>query len=163
MNDEALFSIESDLEPAFQTLLHDRLLIGNVYRSRERTEAATPRVGLKVAVGSIPKDKAHVHPFNDGVQWAFDVWTGTRLILEVTTQRETNGNQHAVLLGKIRAGLQMYRLVETWQQCGAQYHTFEDIREAGSTDSVNSDDNTDTTTIVFDLVNSIRTDVWGDT
>ncbi len=157
---EALFSIESDLEPAFKYLFETVCKIANVYLSRERTDAKTPRVELKVIVGQIPRDKAHVHNFNDGIRWAFDTWTGTRLKIDVVTQREANGGQHTILLGKIRAALQIYSLVDTWPLCGAKYQTLTDIREAGSQDTVDSENNLDTTTIIFELVTNIRTDVW---
>jgi len=75
--------------------------------------------------------------------------------------RKTNGNQHNPLVGLVRWCFQQYRLIETWTEAISPYHSITSIREAGEQDTVENDDNTDTTNLVFIGLCNIRADAWG--
>ncbi len=106
MQAEQIFQVEEYFEKGFQQVF-ENAGIANVFRSREKRDAQTPWVEVKFLTGTITEK--HVHIFAPD-NWVYAAWTGSRLELTVATQRQNNGSQHKIMLGKLRAECQMYRL-----------------------------------------------------
>jgi hypothetical protein len=152
-NDEVIFGIEEDFEPAFVYLLHEVEKITNVDRTRMSVDAITPRVSVKLVAGQ-GRWQAHYQLLQSGRK-AYTAWNGTKLELDIVTNRTTNGAQHAILLGKCRRALQFYNLLTTWPSCGAKYSTLTDVWEEPSIHTFDSESNLDTTTLTFNLLHNI--------
>ncbi len=153
MEHEKIFQVEEYMERSFKAVL-ESCGVKNAYRSREKQDAQTPWVEVKFLTGAATAK--HVHIFEGSKLWVYSAWENSRLEWTVTTQRENNGDQHKVLLGRCRLESQMYRLLNTWPKTdAASVHVIADIREEGTVHSFDSDNNFDFTTLTFHVLHNI--------
>lgn len=128
-----------------------------VLMKRETATEATPRVNLTLITQANQSQKYLINPGNDKSQ--FQAWTTWfyQFSAEVETNRETNGSQHAELVGKVRGQLQMYALEQSW---GAPLHTIIDIMEQPEEVSFDNEANVDSTKMNFTGMLCIRNGAW---
>lgn len=150
-----LWQIEEDLEKEFKRILADAT--ANVYRSLEKVSGETPWLEITFQTGRV---QGHQKVYPSGVNTAikfYDTWIESQLLVTVCTQRQNNSSQHAIILGRLRAALQLASLAGTWQQ---ETHAITDCREAGTQRGFNSDDDTDSSQVTFTVCHNIKYDAW---
>lgn len=158
MTYEQLFQVETAYEMAFQSILQNAG-IEKVFRSRENREAQSPYVEVRFICGAVSEKRQHF--VNKDTPLIYSGWFGSQLQFDVTTQRVNNGDQHKVLLGKIRLECQMFRLVQTWYATdAAERHAIADIRENNSVHTFDTENDIDMTTITFHLSHNLKDDAF---
>lgn len=153
----SLLSLESVFEKAFQTILSESN-IDRVYITRETETFETPCVELTVIVGDVNiRHQASIHPAMPEI---YDCWDSA-LQVRVKTNRGTNGAQHSILCGKVRAALTMYSLVTTFPTTeAARFHSITDIREQRGDTAFDDLTNVDTTVLSFYFLPNISPEAW---
>jgi hypothetical protein len=162
VSEERLWEVESDFEKAFQQLL-TQAGIANAYRSREGTEIQTPCVEIAFMLGEATEGYRHIlKDINGSPQRpAYAGWKGSQLQFIVTTNRGTNGSQHKVFISKVRMQCQYYNLTRYWPGCtDAIAHAIADIRDKGTSYSLDSDNNFDITTMTFQVMHNLKDAAW---
>jgi len=159
MNEELIFQIEESFEIAFQTIFSNAGC-ANSYRSREPFDlGATPWVESKFLPGSV--NEKYRHHIDATTPLVYAGWFGSILTVTVTTHRINNGTQHKVLLGKIRLACQRHKIIESWPATVAgQTHRIADIREQGSVNTTDDENELDKTEITFHVVHNISETAW---
>jgi hypothetical protein len=153
-----LFQLESLFEQSFKAILQTALSGVNVYISRETLVFETPCVEVKIINGDVNIR----HQFNGNPQNApiYDSWDSA-LEVRVKTNRGTNGAQHPILCGKVRAALTMFSLIETFPGTPAdEYHALTDIREQRGDSAFDDLTNVDTTVMPFYLLFNVDSNAW---
>lgn len=154
---EQLFALESVFEKAFSSIL-ESAGITNVYITRESATFVTPCVDVTVIIGDV--NKLHQAQPNANMPAFYDCWDST-LRVTVKSNRGTNGPQHSVLCGKVRAALNLYSLVTSFAKTdGAKFHSITDIREQRGDTAFDDLSNVDTTVIPFYFLPNIRPECW---
>ena len=151
-----LFQIESVFEAAFKLILQEAG-IETVYIARETAVFETPSVAVKVVNGAV--NIRHSKRRTAGVRPIYDCWD-SRLEVEIKTNRGTDGQDHSLLCGKVRAALTYDALSASSIGDTASFLALTDIREEQGATEFDTETNIDTTSIPFYLLVSIRESAW---
>lgn len=151
-----LFSFEASFEKAFQNILQ-AAQIETVYITRETAEFISPCASVKVINGSVNQKHQYCPSGAAPIYDSFDA----SLEVEVRTQRISNGDEHAIICGKVRAELLLFSLLTSFPKTDASnFHSITDIREQKGDTSFDSDTNLDLTIIPHYLLINIRPGAW---
>lgn len=131
-----------------------------VLMKRETVSDVTPRVELVLKTQQITSQRFLLNPAKPDMRYQpLNTWQFI-LTATVVTNRSTNGDQHLPLCGKVRYGLQMYRLLETWPEDVDPYHFITDIQEAPIELEIENDENLDRTVMNFTGMLGIKDSAW---
>lgn len=132
----------------------------NASYNRGRNVDKTPRVEIAMTAGT---NEGRRFLRNRGNGWSgaqpYNTWAA-RFEVDVTTNRTTNWEEHRKLVGIVRYNFQLYRLIETWTEAVAPFHSISSMIEEDEQMEISSEDNTDTTRLVFTGLVNIRDDSW---
>lgn len=148
---DAIFAVEMHVEAAFKTLLLNAC--GRVYTSREKATQDSPYIRIKCLSKGV---REHRHILG-GVNVVNDAWTGI-LETEIATNRETDNDAHAQLIGVVRARLQWFQILPAWPS--KAIILAQDIYEGETTDSFVNEDCLDMTFIQWIINWNIHPDAW---
>ena len=153
---ETIYDYEGAIEKAVKDLLTTNGI--TAYRQRDLDEAKTPYVAVQLNVGAA---SGHLARLPNG-DFRPDQLSG-QLKFAITTNRGQNNADHPTIRAKIRN--LMYRAwgtVKTLTQTELPYHVIlpQTVLEAGTVQSVGSDEDHDISTITFNLGFGIRPDAW---
>lgn len=154
---EQIFAFEANLESGFQALLTAGGL-PNVHSSRSRDVFESPFIALWVQNGSVNEGSQFAIQGLDGNLNPFAAYGGT-LTTECVTNRSDNQPAHTLLIAQMRLALQMFRLYPIWPR----YQTISliaDIRESGTIDTWEDEQNLDHTTITWSILHAINKSAW---
>ena len=155
-NLETLFAFEKRFEESFRAIL-DGAGCPKVNISREKIAVQTPDVDLKFIVGE--PNILHTHGFNDGRR-CYDSFA-CQLEVRITTHRINNGDQHAIIIGKVRLALSYFMLLVSWPLTeGAKFHAITNIQPEGNLAELDDENDLDITTMPFYVLANIRDDAW---
>ncbi len=149
-----LYSYEAQIEPAWAAILVNLGLNAFVEFSTEDKD--TPFIDISIVHVAAT---GHQHIARPNVLY-WDAWNG-RLLCRTYTHRGTNSDQHAHILGLIRAAAVDFS--ELFPRSVLPFHFIEKFREAEDTSLARGYDrelNLDWSELRFDLTWSIRSDVW---
>jgi len=151
-----LFYIENTFENAFKLIL-ERAGIETVYIARETAVFASPCASVKVVNGAVNDRHQYCPASGAPIYDSFDA----SLEIVVMTNRGTNGGEHSLICGKVRAALTLFSLITSFPLTdAATYHSITDIREQKGDTSFDSETNIDTTIIPHYLLVNIRSGAW---
>lgn len=148
---ETIYDYEGAIEAAVKTLLTDNGI--TAYRQRDSDERVTPFAVVQLTTGAASGHMARL-PNGD---MRPDQFAGT-LNIAIVTNRGTNNENHPTIRAKIRNLL--YRFQETFTKAELAHHSIYNVLEAGTTPSIESEDDFDISTINFAIRFSIRHDAW---
>lgn len=159
---QSLFFVECDMEVEFRRLLVVGGATPNIYVSRSRTDQATPWLEVLFLVGRVTRKKQH--QALTGYNLYFDcAWEGSSLEFKVTTQRQNNSSDHTAILGRLRSLVSLPALCgyptaqSAWTQ---EFHAITDIRENGTTQACDTENDLDISTVTFSVVHNIKESAW---
>jgi len=159
MNEEDIFQLEESFEIAFSSIFRDAGC-EHSYRSREPFDMdSTPWVESKFLPGAV--NEKYRHYIDDTKPLVYAAWFGSILTVTVTTHRKNNGTQHKILIGKIRLACQRHKIIESWPATAAgRIHRIADIREKGSVNTTDDENELDKTEITFHLTHNVSETAW---
>lgn len=146
-----ILAVEKHIESAFKLLLLNAC--PRVYTSREKAIQDSPYIRIKCLSKGV---REHRHILG-GVNVVNDAWTGI-LDTEIATNRETDNDVHAQLIGVVRARLQWFAILPVWDS--AYVVLAQDIFEGETTDSFVNEDCLDITVIQWGINWNIRPEIW---
>lgn len=158
VSEEKLWMVEDAFELSFkQILINDGA--SNSCCSREGLELQTPSIEIKFLPGKVTEGYRHALP--GGKRFAYAAWKGSTLTLTIRTNRKSNAAMHKVLIAKVRKNCQYYNLLKSWPGTeGAATQAIADIREAGCSHSLDSDNDFDVTVMTFNLMHNLKESAW---
>lgn len=126
-------------------------------RSRGTASDTTPRFSVVLTTQPNQTQKFILNPADARSQFQpFNVWF-YQLAYAVSTNRETNNDQHAELVARGREALQFYKLALTWSSL---VFTITDSVEQPEVASIDDAGNVDTTTLTFTGMLCIKDGAW---
>ena len=126
-------------------------------RSRMTTTDKTPRWEIVLQTQPETTQKFILNPSASQTQLQpGNVWF-YQLSFAVTTNRETNGGQHAELVARGREALQFYKLSQSWNNT---VFTITDSLEQPLVKSFDNESNLDVSTLTFTGMLCIRNGAW---
>ncbi len=126
-------------------------------RSRGGSANKTPRFDVVLTTQPNQSQKFILIPGEQRAQLQpFNVWF-YQLVFAVSTNRETNGDQHAEIVARGREALQYYKLNLSWQ---SDVFTITDSVEQPEILTVDDTGNIDTTTLTFTGMLCIKDGAW---
>lgn len=157
-----LFFIERDIEVEFQRILLAGGATPNIFVSREKRDMETPWIEVTFLSGQVLRRKQK--QASPSLNLYYDVaWTNSQLELKVCTQRQNNGDQHKLIVGRMRSLVSFPSLCGfpnpafAWTQ---PIHVITDIREAGTTTAHDDESDLDYTSVTFSILNNIADSAW---
>lgn len=147
-----LYQIEKHVESAFETMLGG--VASNIYCSRKQADIESTRLELKCILG---ENLEHRKYFTNGDQ-AHDTWESQLQITVASNRGEiTHIDNHSALLGATRAKM---TLRYSKHNLTSDVIEILDIRDSGTVDSFNDDNNIDFTVLTYYLVVTIKPEAW---
>lgn len=161
---EEILQIEKWGEEGFCGVLKDAC--DNVYRSRDKRTAESPRITVKMIQG---EEEGHVFLFEATNTYQPDTWKA-ELEVEIATNRttETKSDAHYILLGQVRSRLRMQQLCplpndnvipERWTKHQSVL-LLSSIKATGTKNDVSDPEDLDKTTLTFELLCYINPTAW---
>ncbi len=152
---EECYAFEDNLETGF-VALHKAAGIPNIGSSRSGAIFETPFVSIWWQNGQTLN---HQHAFPDGrIVW--DTFDGI-LSTEIVTHRgdDSARNEHGLYIAKFRKQMQLFRLVPLWPKF-QNIDLVIDIREGGTVDTWEDENNLDHSTITWNIRHNINPLAW---
>lgn len=144
-----LYQLEDHLEDAAREILESGGV--NCLTQRSDEKRSLPVVGLLAQIGKQTRHKARLP---DG-SFCFDAWEA-RLSATIITDRTANGDRHDLIRAKVRC---LLGDPSRWN-APLPYHAIADVLEAGTSPTLEQDEDLDVSEIAFELVVNIRPDAW---
>jgi len=149
-----LDSVEGELKRILEAVVGSNV---QVLKKRETVTDITPRVELVLTAQGNNSQRWILNPGQENASLQpFNVWN-YQLSATIVTNRETNGSQHAEIVGKVRGTLQKYKLNLVWDW---PLHTIIEIVGAPDELSVSDEENCDETKMNFTGMLSIKDGAW---
>lgn len=159
---DTIYDQETALEDALVAVLPGYGLNPFTVRGDEELPAEglpADRVDVTVALGEVQGHKSQVTPG----QWAYDAWRG-QIKVDIYTQRRAktdpayDAKLHRRLRARVRRAFQYFE--GKFTEAVLPYHTLTQVREAGTTPTIDAGDDTDVSTILFDCIIGVRSGQW---
>lgn len=123
-------------------------------RSRGTVTDTTPRFNVVQTTQPNYEQRFILNPGENNAEFQPLTTWFYQLVVVVSTNRETNGSQHAEIEAKAREALQFYKLARSWSN---PVFTISNHREQPEVKAYDQENNIDSTTLTFTGMLSIRT------
>jgi hypothetical protein len=148
----SIYDLQTAVESASYEIFKDRGYT-NVYTSRGEEVLLTPRIEAVYRQGS-PTGRMSVLP--DGLV-ALSAWDG-QLTLTVVTDRVNTNTSHPTYMGAVISILRHQNIFNSGSIL--PYHTCQDLVLNSLSPTLNADDGTDMSAIVFNMKLAVKPDAW---
>lgn len=144
------------LRAAIPPVPNDATGLPQMLRSRQLPATTTPRVEVILKTGQVTTQKHILNPGTASQYQASNTWP-YELTVNIVTEREQNGAQHAELVAKVREAMQLQNIKQTWN---LEVLFPKDTVEQPMQTSVNDQGNEDASTLIFASYLSISEGAW---
>lgn len=144
------------LRAAIPPVPNDATGLPQALRSRMTPTTTTPRFEVLLKTGQVTTQKDILNPALLSQYQASNTWP-YELTVNIVTERERNGDQHAALVARVREALQYQSIAQTWS---LEVMGPKDTVEQPMQTSVNDAGNEDTTTLLFASFLCISDGAW---
>ncbi len=144
------------IRAAIPPVPNDATGLPQMTRSRQMPTSTTPRIEVMLKTGQATQQKHILNPGTSTQKQATNTWP-YELTLNIVTERERNGEQHADLVARVREVMQYQTLSEAWnlQTMGPK-----DTVEQPMQVAINDAGDEDTSTLVFASFLCISDGAW---